>query len=82
MAGNELARKPPEHGKVCWRTSINGCDVEDEALHLFRRKLADWADWLEGDDDHAVSPQVELMTDSYITYRLINESRRLAQISD
>lgn len=60
-------------------TAIERCAVEDKvALADFRRKLAEWLDWLVGDDDHTICRQVWQMNWSYVTFRVINEARRLA----
>jgi hypothetical protein len=69
----------PESGRIYWKTPIDESDVEDkQALKLYRRKRAEWLDWLHGDDDHAICRQIWLMSWSYVIYRIINESRRIA----
>jgi hypothetical protein len=69
----------PESGRVYWKTPIDECDIKDkQKLKLYRRKRAERLDWLHGDDDHAICRQIWLMSWSYLTYRIINESRRIA----
>lgn len=61
-----------------WTTSLGACDVEDkDSLKQFRRKRAEWLDWIDGGDRHDISTQLWLMTRSYIAFRIMNEARRL-----
>ena len=66
-----------------YETAIESCDVEDKAaLAEYRCKRAEWLDWLVGDDDHAISRQIQQMAWSYITFGVINEARRLSVNAD
>lgn len=69
----------PRPGRTFWSVPIEDCDVESkDALRLYRRKRAEWLDWLCGEDDHSVISQIHLMSWNYVVWRIINESRRLA----
>ncbi len=58
---------------------IDDCDAQDkERLRRFRQKRAEWREWLHGDDEHSIRNQILDMSENYLAYRVINESRRLA----
>lgn len=66
-----------------WITPIEQCDVKNkDALQRFRQKRVEWLKWLFDDDDHAIGPQLWLMNWSYVTFRVINEARRIAARRD
>lgn len=52
----------PRAGRVYWTTPVEDCDVQDKAaLRLYRRKRAEWLDWLFGDEEHAISRQLDVL---------------------
>lgn len=58
---------------------LEQCDVlEKDKLEVYRAKRTEWLDHLYGDDDHSICNQLVSMSWSYITFRVINEARRLA----
>lgn len=59
---------------------IDDCDVQDkQRLRHFRQKRAQWVDWLKGDDEHSIRRQIRNMSASYLTWRAVKESRRIAE---
>ena len=63
---------------VIFKYSIADCDVADkDALEVFRQSLYRWNFWLEGDERHAIWPQIYNMFWNDAVFRFLNESRRL-----
>ena len=59
-------------------TPITECDVEDiDNLVRFRKKRAEWLEWLIGEDDHSVIHQIWTMQNNYFVFRVINEAQRI-----
>lgn len=69
----------PGSDQARWIIPAEQCDVQDkDALGRYRQKRAEWLGWILGEDDHAIGRQIWLMNWSYITFRVINEARRIA----
>lgn len=52
--------------------SSSDCDVENqENLVTFRRKRAEWINWLSGDDVHAIWPQIHQLVWDDVLFRTI-----------
>ena len=63
-----------------YQYDIAHCDVMDtERLKQYRVKRNEWLHLLDGDQEHALWKQIALMFWSDAVFRLINESRRLAE---
>ena len=59
---------------------IADCDVMDKKrLKQYRVKRSEWLHLLDGDQEHALWKQIAVMFWNDAVFRLINESRRLAE---
>ena len=61
--------KPP-----VYRCEIADCDVTDKgALEAFRAKRLEWLNWLEGDEVHAIGPQLSTALWNDAAFRIFGE---------
>jgi hypothetical protein len=62
-----------------YKYSVDQCDVIDkERCEQYRQKRRQWAEWLAGDDPHAIIKQLYSVLWDYALFCTINELRRLA----
>ncbi len=60
--------KESEHIDIC------ECDVEDkESLALYRKKRAEWINWLQGDKEHSIQKQISSMLWDDAIYRTFGQ---------
>ena len=63
-----------------YQYDIAHCDVLDkEKLRQYRAKRCEWLYLLDGDQEHALCKQIAVMLCNDAIFRLVNESRRLAE---
>lgn len=66
-----------QHMSIVYRFEVTDCDVDDvAALMEFRRKRAEWLDWLVSDAHHAIRDQVLAIVWNDAVYRSLNEARQ------
>ena len=61
-----------------FKFSEDECDVADrDKLKRYREHATRWFDWLETDDEHAITRQLSDLMWHDATFRILNEARRL-----